>query len=70
MHTFSCILKDQNPLCCIVIHKIANIKSQEKKIGFFQLDDILAQYGWQQMCFENRYSCLDTAISVSRESPK
>ena len=71
MHTFSSILRILKPLCCILIHKIANShKKKKKKAGFFQQDDILAQPEWQRMCFDNWYSCMDTAIGVSRECPE
>ena len=73
MHTFSRVLRILNPLCYILIHKIANIKSErgkKKRAGLFQQNNILAQSEWQQMCFNNWYSCLDTAISVSQECPK
>jgi len=33
MHTFSRVLRILNPLCYILIHKIANIKSEKKKKG-------------------------------------
>jgi len=46
------------------------ITEEKKKVGSFQLDDVLAQSEWKQMCFENWYSCLYTAISVKRECPE